>query len=373
MWTCDLADAGQIYEVFSTNGDDRVGGAVQVGLLDGLNGFYKTWFPGVGIRLTHVRSGKVLQRYYQSSRLDNYQIDEVAQKIYIRAKHLSPIRAEIARVSDAGVGGYTSNWCPVDARPGTGTVTYDCAQPNGYLMLRGPGYTSKQGVADDDGEDVAYHYRFWFAYNGVAFGMRKAARLSMLPSCAVQNLTPEVVFAPISISELELGQTRQATFTISFKCDIGMGSTAPSVPGTDDNLTAFGIQASTGAYLAAIPLGYVNADTGISYLLSDNYAADPGVAKGVGISLADADTGLPMNFLSSPVAGQGLASGFPGGQGRVVPVVAANWWFQRNLLPATTSEGDPAQAAGAKGPGGSCALDGVCDREGAVMLSRQPV
>jgi hypothetical protein len=305
----------QIYEVFSTNGDDRVGGAVQVGLLDGLNG-YKTWFPGVGIRLTHVRSGKVLQRYCQSSRLDNYQIDEVAQKIYIRAKHLSPIRAEIARVSDAGVGGYTSNWCPVDARPGTGTVTYDCAQPNGYLMLRGPGYTSKQGVADDDGEDVAYHYRFWFAYNGVAFGMRKAARLSMLPSCAVQNLTPEVVFAPISISELELGQTRQATFTISFKCDIGMGSTAPSVPGTDDNLTAFGIQASTGAYLAAIPLGYVNADTGISYLLSDNYAADPGVAKGVGISLADADTGLPMNFLSSPVAGQGLASGFPGGQGR---------------------------------------------------------
>ena len=26
LWSCDLADAGEIYEVFSTNGDDRVGG-----------------------------------------------------------------------------------------------------------------------------------------------------------------------------------------------------------------------------------------------------------------------------------------------------------------------------------------------------------
>ncbi|MEV8761027.1 adhesin, partial [Klebsiella pneumoniae] len=43
LWTCDLADAGQISEVFSTNGDDRVGGFAEIGTQDGLPGFYRTW------------------------------------------------------------------------------------------------------------------------------------------------------------------------------------------------------------------------------------------------------------------------------------------------------------------------------------------
>jgi hypothetical protein len=48
---------------------------------DGLPGFYRTWFPGVAIRLTHLRSGKVFSRYYQSARLENYDVDEARKKI----------------------------------------------------------------------------------------------------------------------------------------------------------------------------------------------------------------------------------------------------------------------------------------------------
>lgn len=314
LWTCDLADAGQIYEVFSTNGDDRVGGFAEIGTKDGLYGFYRTWFPGVAIRLTHLRSGKVLSRYYQSSRLDTYDIDQAAKKILIRAKHLSPIKAEVARVSDLSPGTGTSNWCagaPDNQR--WAAVAYTCTQPNGYLMLRGPGYNRASGDTDDDGEDHAYRYRFFGAANGIAFGMRMGATLSVLPSCMVQNVTPEVVFPAISETELNQGDTRQAEFTLTFRCDEGVNSTPPFQPGTDDNQTAFGIQVSPGALAAARLMGYVNQAQGVRYLLSDGYGTDPSVAKGVGISLSDAESHQQMQWLSSSLSGHWLPSAFPAG------------------------------------------------------------
>ncbi|MGB9981401.1 MULTISPECIES: fimbrial protein [unclassified Herbaspirillum] len=315
LWTCDLADADQIYEVFSTNGDDRVGGYAEIGTQDGLQGFYRTWFPGVAIRLTHLRSGKILSRYYQSSKLDTYDVDQAGKKILIRARHLSPIKAEVARVSDLTPGTGTSNWCsgaPDNTR--WAAVAYQCTQPNGYLMLRGPGYNRASGDMDDDGEDHAYRYLFFGAANGIAFGMRMAATLSVLPSCVVQNVTPEVVFPPISETELNQGQTRQVEFTLSFRCDEGIGGKPPFAAGTDDNQTAFGLQVSPGALAAARLLGYVNQSQGVRYLLSDNYGTDPSLAKGVGIGLSDAENRQDMQFLSSSVTGQWLQQSFPSGR-----------------------------------------------------------
>ncbi len=60
LYECDAGDAGQIYEVFATNGDDRVGGYYDLGAQDGNPNYYATYFPYVGIRLTHLDSGKVL-------------------------------------------------------------------------------------------------------------------------------------------------------------------------------------------------------------------------------------------------------------------------------------------------------------------------
>ena len=36
---------GQIYEVFATNGDDRVGGYYDLGAQDGNPNYYATYFP----------------------------------------------------------------------------------------------------------------------------------------------------------------------------------------------------------------------------------------------------------------------------------------------------------------------------------------
>ena len=45
LYECDAGDAGQIYEVFATNGDDRVGGYYDLGAQDGNPNYYATYFP----------------------------------------------------------------------------------------------------------------------------------------------------------------------------------------------------------------------------------------------------------------------------------------------------------------------------------------
>lgn len=60
LYECDAGDVGQIYEVFATNGDDRVGGYYDLGARDGNPNYYATYFPYVGIRLTHLIPARFL-------------------------------------------------------------------------------------------------------------------------------------------------------------------------------------------------------------------------------------------------------------------------------------------------------------------------
>ena len=45
LYECDASDVGSIYEVFATNGDDRVGGIYDLGTDDGNPDYYATYFP----------------------------------------------------------------------------------------------------------------------------------------------------------------------------------------------------------------------------------------------------------------------------------------------------------------------------------------
>ncbi|EJL88730.1 hypothetical protein PMI16_02376 [Herbaspirillum sp. CF444] len=299
MWTCDISDKDELYEVFATNGDDRVGGFSEIGTKDGLPGFYQTWFPYVAIKVTHVRSGKVFSRFYQSAKLTEYDLSPDGKKIFIKAKHLSPVKAEIARVSTADSTGWPGNWCPgTPALGGGNAAVYTCTQPNAYLSFRGPGYTDN----DPDGTDSARQWRF-FPTNGVAFGMRQGTSLSNTASCVVRNATPEVYFLPITIEELKRGETREANFAVQLECDRSVNS------GVAINQTAIGIQVSAGAEAKARQMGLTTSGGGITYLLSDNYGADSSMATGVGIRLSDGETGQTMNFLAnSAITGQGFVA-----------------------------------------------------------------
>lgn len=70
LYQCDLADKDDIYEVFATNGDDRVGGYYEQGTNDGYQGYYATYIPYVAIKLTHLNSGIVFSRLMAISAVD---------------------------------------------------------------------------------------------------------------------------------------------------------------------------------------------------------------------------------------------------------------------------------------------------------------
>jgi len=305
LWQCDLSDADSLYEVFATNGDDRIGGYWEVGngsgasVNDGLPGYYATWFPYVGLKLTHLNSGKVLSRYWQDAKITQY--DTVGGKIQIKAKHLSMIQGDLARVSSLPpTSGSGSNWCGGQAAAsGSGNYSYTCTQPNAYVQFRGGGIAS-----DAVGTDSNTHYNFWGAGNGIAFGMRSAASISYTATCVARNVTPVVSFLPITATELNQGMTRSSDFTIGLECS----NTANS--GTASNQTALGIQVAYSAYTQAQSLGLLTSGGGVTYLVSNGYGSDPSVATGVGISLRNASNGSAMNFLGWSGSGTGATGGW---------------------------------------------------------------
>ncbi len=305
LWECDVSDADNIYEVFATNGDDRVGGYWEIGngsgasVNDGLPGYYATWFPYVGIKLTHLNSGKVFTRYWQDAKITQY--DTVGSKIQIKAKHLSMIQGDLARVSSLPpASGSGSNYCGGQAASsGSGTYSYTCTQPNGYVQFRGGGIAS-----DPIGSDSNNHYNFWGAANGIAFGMRSASSISYTATCVARNVTPVVSFLPITATELNQGMTRSSDFTIGLECS----NTASS--GTANNQTALGIQVAYSAYTQAQSLGLLTGGGGVTYLVSNGYGTDPSVATGVGISLRNASNGNTMNFLGWSGTGTGATGGW---------------------------------------------------------------
>ena len=303
LWECDLADKDQLYELFATNGDDRLGGYWEIGngagtaINDGMPGYYATYFPYVGLKLTHLNSGKVFTRYWQQSKITQY--DVVGAKLQIKPKHLSMVQADLARVSSLPpTSGSGSNYCRNQAdSSGSGPYAYTCTQPNGYIQFQGPGYKS-----DPVGSDSNTNYAFWGARNGIGFGMRSAASISYTATCVARNVTPLVTFMPITAQELNNNITRESNF------DIGIECSNQAVSGVATNQTALGVQVNPAAYAKASALGLLNGTQSVTHLVSHGYGTDPSMATGVGIALSN--HGIPINFIGQGVTGGGHTGGW---------------------------------------------------------------
>jgi len=280
LWTCDLADLPNLYFLASTNGDDRVGGYLDVSTKEdpGLVGVYATWFAKVGIKL--IMEGVVLSRWYQKIPLNNY--DVAGSKILIRLRHVPVLRAELYRIrtipTNGKYSGFSSDYCWAVGTNGVGRPTaaganYSCNQPNAYIQLHGPGLQH-----DEMGEDHNAKYAFWWGDNGFGYSMVNAATLSETASCAVRNNTPVVTFPTVSAQQLMQGMQVTQSFSVQIACSQGAQS------GVGAGQTAIGIQVSPGAWQAAQTLGLVNGAGGVTYLVADDYGK-PGVAKGVGVTV----------------------------------------------------------------------------------------
>lgn len=307
LWQCDLADKDEIYEVFSTNGDDRVGGYWDIGKHDGLPGYFATWFPYVAIKQTHLKSGLVLTRFWQQYKMTDY--DVVGNKIQIKPKHLSTIKADLVRVGSLPpASGSGSNFCGGMAPAGGSKLyNYDCTQPNAYVAFKGPGYESH---SDPIGSDHNTNYQFWLHRNGIAFGMRNAATIGYTATCAVLNVTPVVRLPPVTVAQLNEGVQQQVPFDLQFRCQTTPPKgLAPYESGTLPGQTAMGLLVAPANYQSALAEGVTTSGNGVSYLLSDGYKSDPGVTTGVGVQLSYPG-GQAINFLSSDLSGGGNAAGW---------------------------------------------------------------
>lgn len=283
FFRCAAGDA--VYEMFSTNGDDLYSGwytgGDSVGNSIGLPAAYRTAWPNVLLRLTHVETGQYFTDVWRERQLSGLDIDSRGFQL-VKAKNLSAVRSELFRAPLESTRYYSAT---------IASQNYLYTQPAGYIAIKGPGLAYPNVGQTHYGNYNGWHYN-WPG----AIGLYNDVTLKRYPTCAVTNVTPNVVFPSISIGEINAGASREMPFEVAFKCQSGV------INSTAANGTALGIKVSSGALAASSALGLVNANGGLSYLVSDRYG-QPGMAQGVGIRLLR--NGSLMNLLANEDSAKG--------------------------------------------------------------------
>ncbi len=261
FYRCAPEDAGKLFEMYSTNGDNAYSGHqnYEYGTSIGVSGGFATAWKDVVSRLTNLETGEVFSNIWKARSLTGLDVDSRGF-LLVKAKNLSRIRTELYRVAvPNGIGNTTLG-------------VYGYTQPNAYIAFTGPGISGP--VA---GTNHLNSWPGWPDYWPGTIGLYGKVSIRRSATCAVNNVTPVVTFPTISIPELNAGSTRQLPFDIEFKCE------AAAVSGVTSNATAMGILVSAGSLAAANQLGLVS-NGGASHLLSDQYGS-PGIASGVGIRI----------------------------------------------------------------------------------------
>jgi len=301
LYRCDATDAGSLYEFYATNGDSSFGGMYDDGAALGVPNAYRTAVKGMAIRITNAVTGEYYSRMWKSRQLTGLDRDSQG-KILVKAKNFSDVRIELIRVSN-------ETDLPVPPLPANSAYTY--SQPAAYIAFKAPGISANI----EDGRDSAYYYAGWYGDWPGAVNLYQHLTTRSAATCAVTSVTPHVLFPTISVAELNQGGTRQAPVDIVFQCQTGApanaGLTAFS-SGTGAGQTAMGVLVPPANYQLAASQQLVTAGAGATYLLSDGYGTDPGVATGVGIALTRADaSNTALNFLGSDlVMGGGAGAGW---------------------------------------------------------------
>lgn len=268
LFRCAPADA--VYEMFSTNGDDQFSGYYsggdRMGMEIGLTAAYRTAWPNVLLRLTHMASGEYITHIWKEHLLTKLDKDSRGFHL-IKVKNLSAVRSELYSAPlESGVS------FPYSAT--TKSQMYLRTQPEGYVAIKGPGLAyPKVGQAHAGGNWAGLPAN-WPG----TIGLYKDVTLKRYPTCAVLTVTPYVLFPSISHMEINRGDSVTAPFEVRIKCQPGaINSTAPGG-------TAIGVLVSPGSLAVSNQLKLANSSGGLAYLVSENYGSS-GIAQGVGIRI----------------------------------------------------------------------------------------
>ena len=330
LWVCDQGDQDHIVFLVATNGDDYYGGRAEVAAGDagGQLGVFYTVFRLMGLRLS--MEGKTITQYYQDVPV-NYDVGDGSNgcavgKICIRLRHIPTLEAELIRIQ---------TYPEVTGRPVNPPYTsgsYVYGGPAAYIQLsnktNGIGPQPVTFGHDEIGENSAYYFDFWGINNGFGYTLYNAVNVSPpTNSCLTTFATPVVVFPNTTVTNLNSGGEVIADFEVHVECHNN------AQQGISAGQNAIGLQVSPSTYTTSQSLGFVNASTGVSTLVSDNYGNDPNLAQNVGIFLTNPATNSAMNFVGQPgLTGSFSATGGVGCSGYCYPAIkypngnAAGWY-----------------------------------------------
>ncbi|MCP2005485.1 fimbrial protein [Buttiauxella ferragutiae] len=286
FFRCTPDTAGQLYQAFSTNGDDALAGWHEA---QDVPGAYLTLARNVALRITLEATGQVFTDIWQQVAMTNLDKDKDGNFL-IKAKNFSPIRVELIKTADTRYGGNHN-----------ATYTFVGVNPNAYVVFRGPGLDSnniKVGQAHRGGNWAGWYHEWPSVIslynNGIT--VRRGA------ICQVTHFTPFVQLPRISAADIRAGRSVSAPFSLEFACE----SNVISGVVTKKQNVALGFLAPVANVLAAQKYG-LTSGSAVTHLLDDAYGA-PGQARGVGVRILR--NGLPMNFLASDVGGTGTSAGW---------------------------------------------------------------
>ncbi|WP_243434562.1 fimbrial protein [Pseudomonas sp. 30_B] len=287
---CQANDA--IYEMYSTNGDNLYSGWYPDGDSNGntlgLQSAYRTAWPNVLLRLTNLSTGQYITYTWQERPLKGLDVDSRGY-VLIKAKNLSAVRAELFSAPLESSVGF-----PFSAT--AKSQLYNYSQPAAYIALKGPGLSYPNVGQPHSGGN----WNGWYSYYPGAISLYNNVTLKRYQTCSVVNITPVVMFQTISVEQLNAGVKRGQPFSIQFNCQTGA-----TVNSTAVNSTALGIKASPGSVAASSRLGLINANGGLSYLVSDTYG-QPDMAAGVGIRIYR--NNVPINLLVNENSANGAST-----------------------------------------------------------------
>lgn len=302
LWRCapTTNNMSDVRFLVATNGNALHGGQELVQSIDvgGQTNVYYTGFHGIGIRQT--MAGVTLTRTWKTVPV-SYDIGTYTGTVSkatqcpsgwycIRLKHIPNLTAEFFKVA----GTPSSGSCGDVENSGN----YSCKEPSAYIQLAdslaigGPVPFSN----DVEGQDSRYLLTFLGVNNGFGYTLYNAANLvPAANTCwATTANTQTVTFPTTSTTHLESGGQVATNFNIQIGC------TGNVTAGLNAGQFAVGIQASQASYTQAQALGLVNANQGVTALVSDDYATNAARAKNVGIFLYKDGGSTLMNFVGQP-------------------------------------------------------------------------
>lgn len=309
--TCtSQTDKNNLAWAYATNGDSRIGGFYEI---PGNPGYYATQFPYVAVKLAFADTGEVFSRIWTKSSVRVETEDTSNGGFVIRKKHIPKVIATLVKwplaygeKTDADGNSVIASYChgagKEDIIPTSQTsnpnqvwsadyyavngLAAGCGQPNGYINLLGSGGYQVNVGTDSNRNIYAWEFSVPIGLNG-----SPSATFSYTPSCVVKTVSPYVVFPVVTVEQLNSGEKISKNFDVTLECDNTINKSISTAA------VSVGLQPSLSAFNHAQTLGLIDPTTGgVTYLVSDDYTAD-NMAKGVGITLKNAD-GDRVNFVS---------------------------------------------------------------------------